>query len=100
MFESNSARGCSHMESDVCAAGSPSVCGGGQCLSVFDGYSCECLPREEGDVCERGEFNIIIGTIHLLLCYKCFNNCYSTTCEVGVLPIFCRSCNIITCALL
>ena len=62
MYESNSARGCSHLETDVCT-GNLSACGGGRCLSVFDGYSCDCPPRKEGDVCERGELKNLLCVV-------------------------------------
>lgn len=62
VFESNSQRGCSHLESGVCDV-EPSVCGGGQCVPVFDGESCDCPPRVEGRACERGEVVWFVSSV-------------------------------------
>ena len=55
VFERNSQRGCSHLESQICLQNS-SACGSGSCVPVFDGYVCDCPQRTEGGACERGEW--------------------------------------------
>ena len=55
--ESNSQSGCGQVD-DVCDA-IGGMCGGGECLSRWEDYTCVCPPQREGENCERGMISYV-----------------------------------------
>lgn len=57
LAESNSQSGCGQID-DVCRV-SNGLCGkGGVCLPRWEEYQCLCPPQKEGEICDKGRYNL------------------------------------------